>query len=65
MKRLAAIPLALWAGLAMAQQEMVPVRVTATDGQAGVDQAMTWLAITAIAMILALWAVHWVIFRRK
>lgn len=65
MRKLAAVPFALWAGLALAQQDAVPVRVTATDGQAGVDQAMTWLAIAAIAMIFALWAVHWVIFRRK
>ncbi|HHH89377.1 MAG TPA: hypothetical protein ENK45_02295 [Aliiroseovarius sp.] len=46
-------------------QSLSPITVTATNGQEGVDQAMMWLAITAVAMIAALWAVHWSIFRRK
>ena len=69
MKKLASMATSLWAGLwagmAFAEQHFAPVRVTATNGEAGVDQAMTWLAITAVAMIGALWAVHWSIFRRK
>jgi len=65
MKALAAIPLVLWTGTAWAQQVLAPIQVTATDGQAGVDRAMIWLAITAVAMVIALWAVHWSIFRRK
>ncbi len=65
MKRLAAIPLVLWANVVWAQQVLAPIEVTAADGQEGVDRAMMWLAITALAMIIALWAVHWSIFRRK
>ncbi|HFQ14758.1 MAG TPA: hypothetical protein ENK41_00265 [Rhodobacteraceae bacterium] len=53
------------ASAAFAQQSLYPITVTAAKGQEGVDQAMMWLAITAIAMIAALWAVHWSIFRRK
>ena len=60
-----ALGVGVWASAALAQQRMSPITVTATNGQEGVDQAMMWLAITAVAMIAALWAVHWSIFRRK
>ena len=65
MKRLTILPFFLWAHTSWAQQILAPIEVTTADGQQGVDQAMMWLAITALAMILALWAVHWSIFRRK
>ena len=65
MKIPATILAGLWAGAAFARQNLSPIRVTATAGQEGVDRAMLSLAITAIAMIVALWAVHWSIFRRK
>ena len=65
MRKLATIGALAWAGGARAQQGLAPIEVTATDGQAGVDRAMMWLAITALAMLVALWAVHWSIFRKR
>ena len=64
MRGLATISMLLWASNAAAQQVLAPIQVTTADGQAGVDRAMMWLAITALAMLVALWAVHWSIFRR-
>ncbi len=65
MRFLLAIPGLFWASAAAAQQEMMGLPEALIDGQhEGVDQAMMWLALTAVAMVGALWAVHYSIFRR-
>ncbi len=54
------VPMLLHAGAARAGQTAAPI-----EGYSGnPGGATTWLAIAALAMILALWAVHWSIFRK-
>ncbi len=66
MRIFAALPAVVWASTAWATGEMMPVRQMAQEVQSdGVDTATISLAFTALALVAALWAVHWTIFRRK
>ncbi len=58
MKAVFALSLMFWSTRAWAQQAPAMPR-------ADLGSATGWLAAAAVAMVLALWAVHWSIFRRK
>ena len=66
MKKLVTLATVLWAGAAHAHHEMTPLREAMIDGHRhDVGGATMWLALAVVAMVAALWAVHWSIFRRK
>lgn len=55
----------LWASTAAAHHEMTPLREAMIDGHRhDVGGATMWLALAVVAMIGALWAVHYMVFRR-
>ena len=64
--RFVVIPvLFLPAGAAWAHHEMTPLREAVIDGHShDVGGATIWLAVASIALVVALYAVHWSIFRR-
>lgn len=50
---------------AEAPAAFAPMRRAAGGAVPAGDGAMLWLALAAVAMIAALYAAHWSIFRRK
>lgn len=60
------LALMLWASTAMAHHEQSPLREAMIDGhQHDVGGATWWLAGTAIAIGIALYAVHKSVFRKR
>ncbi len=54
------------AGPAMAHHDKTPLREAVMDGHShAVGGATLWLAVAVIAMVLALYAVHKVVFRKR
>lgn len=55
-----------WATSAMAHHDQTPLREAVLDGHShDVGGATIWLAVAAIAMIVALYAVHKAVFRKR
>ena len=62
MKKLLIVPALLTAFTARAQQGAATAPV---PGQDGLNSAMFWFGITVIAMVIALYAVHRSVFRKR
>ncbi len=66
MRLISPMALMLWASAAMAHHEQTPLREAMIDGhQHDVGGATLWLAGTAIAIGIALYAVHKSVFRKR
>ncbi len=66
MRLLIPLPFLLWATTAMAHHDQTPLREAIIDGHNhDVGGATLWLAGTAIAIGVALYAVHKSVFRKR
>ncbi len=66
MKKLIALFALFWGHGAQAHHELTPLREAVLDGHShDVGGATFWLVAAVVSMCLALYAVHWAIFRKS
>ncbi len=66
MRKIVAIVSFFWAQAAWAHHDMTPLREAVLDGHShDVGGATYWLVAAVLAMVAALYAVHWTIFRKS